>query len=181
MYTMIVYILNTIIMNNSINTFNKEISKSSQSKAIIAAVLFSLGVTLTGCDSPWGCSPTERIQRQQNRVEQLTHELIQESENYKEVARQQNIQIDIREEWADATINQEIWYATDRAKDYDKKIAKTKKKLARAQRRLDRLEEKHGVSSSPTTNSSSSNIGRLNSQKYEYIPEEFKRSKASKK
>lgn len=181
MYTMIVYILNTIIMNKSINTPCKEISKSPTSKAIIAAVLFSLGVTLTGCDSPWGCSPTEKIQRQQNRVEQLTHELIQESENYKEVARQQNIQIDIREEWADATINQEIWYATDWAKDYDGRIAKTKKKLARAQRRLDRLEEKYGVSSSSTTNSSSSNIGRLNSQKYEYIPEEFKRSKASKK
>lgn len=168
-------------MNNSINTPCEEISKSSQSKAIIAAVLFSLGVTFTGCDSPWGRSPTERIQRQQNRVEQLTHELIQESENYKEVARQQNIQIDIREEWADATINQEIWYATDRAKDYDWRIARTKKRLARAQRRLDRLEERHGVSSSPTTNSSSSNIDRLNSQKYEYIPEEFKRSKASKK
>lgn len=177
---MIVYILNTIIMNNSINTLNKEISKSSQSKAIIAAVLFSLGTTFTGCDSPWGCSPTEKIQRQQNRVEQLTHQLLKESENYEEVARQQNIQIDIREEWADATINQEIWYATDWAKDYDAKIAKTKKKLARAQRRLDRLEEKYGVSSSSTTNSSSSNIGRLNAKKYEYIPEEFKRSKASK-
>jgi hypothetical protein len=43
------------------------------------------------------------------------------------------------------------------------------------------LEEKYGVSSSSTTNSSSSNIGRLNAKKYEYIPEEFKRSKASKK
>lgn len=168
-------------MNNSINTSNREISKSSQSKAIIATVLFSLGVTLTGCDSPFWCSPTEKIQRQQNRVEQLTGQLLQESENYKEVARQQNIQIDIKEEWADATINQEIWYATDWAKDYDARIASTKRKLARAQRRLNRLEEKYGTSSSSTTSSSSSNIGRLNSQKYDYIPEEFNRSKASKK
>jgi len=168
------------IMNNSINTSNREISKSSQSKAIIAAVLFSLGVTLTGCDSPFWCSPTEKIQKQQNRVEQLTHQLLQESENYEEVVRQQNIQIDIREEWADATINQEIWYATDRAKDYDWKIGRTKRKLARAQRKLDRLEERYGISWS-TTSSSSSQIERLNAQKYKYIPEEFRRSKASKK
>ena len=163
-------------MNNTINTSNREISKSSQSKAIITAVLFSLLVTLD-----WCYSPTERIQRQQNRVEQLTGQLLQESENYKEVARQQNIQIDIKEEGADATINQEIWYATDYAKDYDAKIASTKRKLARAQRRLNRLEEKYWTSSSSTTSSSSSNVGRLNSNKYDYIPEEFRRSKASKK
>lgn len=180
---MIVYILNIIIMNNSINTSceKKNQPSNNRSKAIIAAVLLSLNVALAGCESPFWVSPTEKIQRQQNRVEQLTQELLKESENYKEVARQQNIQIDIKEEWADATINQEIWYATDRAKDYDWRIAKTKRKLARAQKRLNRLEEKYGVSSSQTTNSSNSNIGRLNSQKYDYIPEEFNRSKASKK
>ena len=175
---MIVYILNTIIMSNSINTFNKEISKSSQSKAIIAAALLYLGVALSGCDCPFWRSPTERIQRQQNKVEQLTYQLLQEQENYNEVARQQNIQVDIRDEWADATINQEIWYATDRAEDYDWKIAKTKKKLARAQKRLNRLEEKHGVSPSSTRSSSSSNIGKLNPKKYDYIPEEYRRSRA---
>lgn len=163
-------------MNNSINTSREEIQQSSPSKAIITAVLFSLGVTLS-----WCYSPTERIQRQQNRVEQLTHELLKESENYWEVARQQNIQIDIREEWADATINQEIWYATDWAQDYDKKIARTKRKLARAQKRYATLQEKYGSTYSATPNSSTYNVGRLNAKKYEYIPEEFKRSKASKK
>jgi hypothetical protein len=179
---MIVYILNIIIMNNSINTSceKKNQPSNNRSKAIIAAALLYLSVALSGCDYPFWWSPTERIQRQQNKVEQLTYQLLQEQENYNEVARQQNIQVDIRDEWADATINQEIWYATDRAKDYDWRIAKTKRKLARAQKRLNRLEEKYWISSS-TTNSSSSKIGKLNPKKYDYIPEEFNRSKASKK
>lgn len=121
----------------------------------------------------WGCStPAEKIQKQQEEVARLEYKLKQQSKNYHNVARQQNIQIDLREEWADPTINQEIWYATDRANDYDKEIEKTKKKLAKAQEKLAKLREEYNVVASP----SNSNCSKLNPNKYDYIPEEFNRA-----
>ena len=134
--------------------------------------LWKLATTVALCLTLGACSsPAEKIQKQKEIVAELTHKLEQQSKNYHEVARQQNIQIDLRDEWADATINQEIWYATDRGNDYDKKIAKTKKKLAKAQEKLDKLEEEYNI-----TTTSTPNYGKLNPIKYDYIPEEYKRS-----
>lgn len=152
-------------MRNSSNTPQENPNKSRY--------LLKLAATVAICATLGSCSTsTEKIQKQEERVAELTYELEQQAKNYHEVARQQNIQIDLRNEWADATINQEIGYSTDRGNDYDKKIAKTKKKLAKAQKKLAKLKEEYNV-----TTTSNPNYDKLNPTKYDYIPEEYERSK----
>jgi hypothetical protein len=68
--------------------------------------------------------------------------LQKQAENYRIVAGEQNIQQDLKEEGADLSINQEIGYALNYADDQDVAIAKTKRKLNRAQRRLARMQER---------------------------------------
>lgn len=137
-------------------------SRALKSSATIATIC----LTLTGC-----LSDQERLQRQTEKVKQLERELIQQSENYNIVATQENIQQDLKDEWADLTINQEIWYSHEWADDQEIQIAKTKKKLNEEQRKLARMREK----SWKPSNTVNFDEERLNPGKYEYIPEEFKR------
>ncbi len=140
-------------------------SRALKSGATIATIC----LTLTGC-----LSDQEKLQRQTDRVKQLEHELIQQSKNYNMVASQENIQQDLKDEWADLTINEEIWYSHEWADDQEVQIAKTKKKLNKEQRKLARMREKSWKPNSTTVNF---NEERLNPEKYEYIPEEFRRSR----
>ena len=152
---------NTMEKINTSSTW--KISEKIRNTAIIATI----ALTLSSCSSK-----EESYQKQVKEVQQLEYELKQQAENYRYVATQQNIQQDLKEEWADATINQEIWYSLDRAEKQDENIAKTKKKLSEAQAKLARMKEKmQEVDQSERLNS------RLKTDKYDYIPEEFKRSR----
>lgn len=154
-------------MNNSINSA-KEKTNSQQRNSLLTRLwtIVAISLALSSCSSP-----QERIQKLENEVAALEHTLLTESTNYGEIAKQQNIQIDLRDEWADQTINQEIGYATERALSYDSKIAKTKEKLAKKQKKLANLKEKYIVSTTQTSQQE-----RLNPTKYNYIPEEYRRS-----
>lgn len=157
-------------MNNSINQLNEK--TSSQPKKLSLSRLWTIvaiSLALSSCSTP-----QERIQKLEAEVAALEHTLLTKSEHYSDLATQQNIQIDLREEWADPTINQEIGYATERAQNYDSTIAKTKKKLAKKQKKLNELKEKYVVSTTQSTQQE-----RLNPTKYNYIPEEYRRSRGN--
>lgn len=142
----------------------QKVSRTLKSSATIATIC----LTLTGC-----LSDQEKLQRQTDKVKQLERELIQQSENYGIVATQENIQQDLKDEWADLSINEDIWYSHEYADDQEIKIAKTKKKLNKEQRKLARMWEK----SWKPSNTVNFDEERLNPGKYEYIPEEFRRSR----
>ncbi len=136
------------------------------------AIITTLGLALSSCSSK-----EEKFQKQVEKVQQLEYELKQQAENYHYVATQQNIQQDLKDEWADPTINQEIWYSLDRAEDQDEKIARTKEKLSEAQRELARMKEEM----QDTREINNERLKRrLKTDKYDYIPEEFKRSRNTK-
>jgi len=137
-----------------------------------ATILVTIALTLSGC---W--SKEENFENQVKKVQQLEYELKQQAENYRYVATQQNIQQDLRDEWADATINQEIWYSLDRAEEQDEKIAETKEKLNEAQKELARMKEE--MRDIRQTNSDRLKT-RLKIDKYDYIPAEFERSRNAK-
>ena len=159
-------------MKNLAETSHKETIETGKwiKHSRLVPFFVALSLTLGACSTP-----AEKIQHQRDKVNRLEQLLIQQSKNYHEVAKQQNIQIDLREEWADQTINQEIGYATEWALDYDEKIKKTKEKLAKEQRELDEMEEKYGI----PTNSSTPIHWRLKQTKYDYIPEEYNRSRGN--
>ena len=136
------------------------------------ATIFAIGLALSSCSTP-----QEKYEEQLQKVQELEHSLKQQAENYHRVAVQENIQQDLKDEWADATINQEIWYSLDRANDQDKNIAKTKEKLSKAQRELARMQEE--MQNIEQINEERLNQ-RLKTDKYDYIPEEFKRSRGAK-
>ena len=131
------------------------------------ATIFAIGLALSSCSTP-----QEKYQKQVEKVQQLEYELKQQAENYRYVATQQNIQQDLKDEWADATINQEIWSSLNRAENQDKEIAKNKDKLSEAQAKLARMkEEMYEIDQTERLNS------RLKTDKYDYIPEEYARSR----
>ena len=68
------------------------------------ATIFAIGLALSSCSTP-----QEKYEEQLQKVQELEHSLKQQAENYHRVAVQENIQQDLKDEWADATINQEIW------------------------------------------------------------------------
>ena len=157
-------------MNNSINQSSEKANPQPKKLSLsrlwtILAISLALG---------WCSSPQEKIHKLESEIAALEHTLITESKHYDDVTRQQNIQIDLREEWADPSINQEIGYATERAQSYDSKIEKTKKKLAKKQRKLNNLQEKYSIE--VTWNSMQ---WRLKPGKYEYIIEEYNRSRGN--
>ena len=139
------------------------------------------GMILALCATLTWCQPKEtRIERQTRRVAELEYMLQKQSENYHRVYIQENIQQDLKEEWADLTINQEIDYSLNWAADQDVAISKTKRRLNRAQRKLARMQEKWWWA----IHDKKSNEERLNirlDDKYDYIPEEFERSRDAEK
>lgn len=136
------------------------------------ATIFAISLVLTNCTS----SPEERYQRQQQKVQDLEYRLKQLQENYYNVSTQWEIQENLKKNWADPTINQEIWYSIQRTKDQDKEISKTKEKLAIAQRDLARMKEEIDFRNSRTTVEHSE---KPNPHKYDYIPKEFERNRAA--
>ena len=152
---------------NSANKFTKWIRDAS--------MILALCATLT-----W-CQPKEaRIERQTRKVAELEYMLQKQSENYHRVYIQENIQQDLKEEWADLTINQEIDYSLNWAADQDVAISRTKRRLNRAQRKLARMQEKWWWAAYDKK----SNEERLNTRlddKYNYIPEEFERSREAER
>ena len=126
-----------------------------------AAIVATIALILSGCSTK-----EEKLQKQIAEVQRLEYALKQQSKNYHKVAEQQNIQQDLKNKWADLTINQEIWYSLEWAIKQDKKIKKTKKKLGNAQKKVAKMKEKwYGITST--------NSGKLNPKKYDYIPKEY--------
>lgn len=146
------------------STLKQKASRTFRNSAAVVAICLALA---------WCQSPEEKLQRQTDKVKQLERELIQQSENYGIVATQENIQQDLKDEGADLSINQEIWYSHEWADDQEIKIAKTKKKLSKEQKKLATMREK----SWKPSNAINFDEKRLNPEKYEYIPEEFRRSR----
>ena len=142
-----------------------KLDKKTLEKLRNSAIIATIALILSGCSTK-----EEKLQKQIAEVQRLEYALKQQAENYRQVADQQNIQQDLKDEWADPTINQEIWYSLDRASAQDKKIAKTKKKLQKAQKKLAKMKE--------DINNVTSTDERLNTSKYDYIPQEFERSKS---
>ncbi len=145
-------------------TLNQKVSRTFRNSAAIVAICLALA---------WCQSPEEKLQKQAEKVKQLERELIQQSENYSYVATQENIQQDLKDEWADLTINQEIWYSHEWADEQDVKIENTKKKLYEEQKKLATMLE----NSWKPSNTANFNEERLNSKKYKYVSEEFWRSR----
>lgn len=157
----------------TINTFKESKTLKNFYNTIITA---AIALALSGC-----LSKEEKYQKQLQKVQELEYKLDQQAENYNQVWLQQNIQQDLKQWWADPTINQEIWYALDRAEDQDEKIAKTKKKLSKAQRKLAEMSEdmaSHRQEQEINKQREKERLNtRLNSNKYDYIKEEYKRSR----
>ena len=121
----------------------------------------------------WSCSSNEeKYQAQIEKVQQLEYKLKQQKNNYRDVSTQRKIQEDLKKEWADPTINQEIWYSIDWVRDQDKEIEKTKKELADAQKKLAKMKEDLDIK---TTNRWVEYTDVPNPHKYDYISEEFER------
>ena len=129
----------------------------------------------------WLSSCDAIIDHQAGRVAKLRRTLEKQWQNYDIIAGQQNIQQDLKQEWADPTINQEIWYALDWADNQDGKIARTKRRLRRAQKNLMWMQE-HRWNKKWSTIMWDDAVEeqRLNSRlprwKYDYIDEEYRRS-----
>jgi len=121
-------------------------------------------------------SNEEKYQKQLEKVQELEYKLKQQAENYHDISTQWKIQEDLKKEWADKTINQEIWYSIDRTRDQDKEISETKEELAKAQKKLAEMKEDLNY----TRAKDQSKYNDIpNPDKYNYIPEEFKRGRKS--
>ena len=147
------------------------------------AIIFAIALTLSGCSNP-----QKEYKKCSKEVTELTALYEQQAQNYEEVATQENIQQDLKNEWADPTINQDIWYSHDRANDQDKNIAETKKQLSKAQRNLAKAKEdlakaeavKKKEEAEREASKKESNKQKLNPHKYDYVKEELKRGREVK-
>lgn len=157
----------------TINTLKKP---RTSTKLYDAIIIGAIALILSSC---W--SKEENYQKQLQKVQELEYKLKQQSENYRQVSLQQNIQQDLKQWWADPTINQEIWYSLDRAEDQDEKIAKTKKALSKAQKKLAEMSEDLANDRQESKTNEQRQTERLNTRlnpgKYGYIDEEYKRSR----
>lgn len=138
-------------------------------------MILALCATLTWCQTK-----EQKIERQARKVAELEYMLQKQSENYHRVYIQENVQQDLKQEWADPTINQEINYSLNWAADQDVAIARTKQRLNRAQRKLARMQEQWWWAHYDQQ----SNEERLNTRledKYDYIKEEFERSREAER
>ena len=146
--------------------------------AIIAAMI----LTLSSCTSK-----EEQYERQlqkvyelENEVNGLRNKLDEQRNNYEMVSIDENLQQDLKKNWADPSINQEISDAHDRASEQDKKITETKKDIGDAQSKLGKAREKLAMLEWELENDrqiqSKRLDTRLNPDKYDYIEKETKRN-----
>lgn len=136
-----------------------------------AATIASICLALTSCSTK-----EEQYQAQLEKVQELEYTLKQQAKNYHDVSTQWEIQENLKKEWADQTINQEIWYSVERTRDQDREIAETKEELAKAQKKLAKMEEElaHERASKQVEYKDVPNPN-----KYDYIIEEFERTARS--
>jgi len=162
----------SVALSLMINTMRKTIdtpdSNSTNKTFRNLAICAAIWMALTSC---W--SRESKINSQQKKIAQLEYKLQKQADNYHKVYIQENIQQDLKAQWADNSINQEIGYALNYADKQDKKIARTKRRLNKAQKRLSHMQERWWVSDSSKFNPDELNT-RL-TDKYDYISEEFER------
>lgn len=155
-----------------IEKFKEFFSKqNTPERARNAGIIASICLALTACSSK-----EEQYQAQLEKVQQLEYTLKQQTKNYHDVSTQRKIQEDLKKEWADPTINQEIWYSIDRTRDQDKEISKTKEKLAKAQRKLAEMEEELNYAKAKKQ-AEYTDVPKPD--KYKYVMEEFERSEGA--
>lgn len=158
-------------MNENLNSINSINNTSRRNRRLpICALLAALTIT-TSC---W--FEQTAIDLQNKQLKHLENKLKKQADHYKTVAIQQNIQQDLKEEWADLTINQEIGYAINWADKQDTKISKTKKQIKRAQTRLFNMEENLWQSHNEEDTENIEYNERLNTEKYDYIDKQYKRA-----
>lgn len=71
----------------------KEAPKGSWIGSTVTSIALALALTFSGCSTP-----VEKIQKQEEKVKQLTSEYLVKADHYEEISTQQNIQIDLKEE-----------------------------------------------------------------------------------
>lgn len=125
-------------------------------------------LTLTNCSTP-----EEKYEKQLQKVQQLEYKLKQLQKNYYDVSTQREIQEDLKKNWADSSIDQEIWYSIERTEEQEKKIEETKEDLAEAQKKLASMKEEAEISRIKASTK------KPDPHKYDYIPKEFERSRES--
>lgn len=158
----------TMIENIKKSPLINKFSKWIRNAATIASICLILG----------SCSSNEeKYQALREKVQQLEHTLKQQTKNYHEVSTQRQIQENLKKEWADPTINQEIWYSIERTRDQDKEIAETKEKLAKAQRELAKMEEEINYAKAEKQ-VEYTDVPKPD--KYKYILEEFERTEKAR-
>ena len=170
---------------SNISSNKKVWNPFSRLTAILAVTL-----TLSGCSNSQQ-DPQQDIQQEyinskeeekkaSREVTELTAKWEQQRQNYEEVSKQENIQQDLKEAWADPSINSSIRHSHDRANDLDKDIAKTEEELSEAQIKLAKAKEKlamaEAVKKEEEAKREEANKQRLNPHKYDHIKEQQKRS-----
>lgn len=136
-------------------------------KVEILAVSTALAFILSGCDN----IRQRRINRLENKIERLewTQEL--QADDYSDISDQHNIQLDLKDEWANPAIDQDIYLSWSLGTKKDKDIEKTTAEYREAKERLMRLREKQGKRDHDYTDPA----WRMNPDKYWYKKEQFKR------
>lgn len=126
----------------------------------IKATTMALLLTLTGC----GKIEELRIKHLEQKVKRLEATLEMQADNYGSIADQHNVQLNIREEWADETINQDIFLSWELGLHKDDDISETTTEYRAAKKKLMELKEKQGKWSPNYTDPA----WKMNPKKYEY-------------
>lgn len=141
--------------------------------AIIAAMILALS-SCTSKEEQYE-KQLQKVYELENEIHGLQNKLTEQANNYEMVSIDENLQQDLKRNWADPSINQEIWYALDRASERDKEIAETKEDLGEAQSKLAKAKEKLAMLKWELENDrqiqSKKLDTRLNPDKYDYIKE----------
>lgn len=146
--------------------------ENTPQRARNAGIIASICLALTACSSK-----EEQYQAQLQKVQELEYALKQQSDDYHDVSTQWEIQENLKKEWADKTINQEIWYSINRTRNQDKEIAKKKEELSKAQKKLAKMKEDIDFEEAKRF-AERSDVP--NPDKYNYIKEEFERAEKAK-
>ena len=163
-------------------TINTSTAWKKSNKLRNVAIIATMFLALSSCTSKEKQyeNQLEKVHKLENKVNWLQNKLIEQSNNYEMVSIDENIQQDLKRDWADVSINQEIWDALDRASEQDERIAETKEELAEAQADLIEAREKLAelwweLKNDTQTQNERLNT-RLNPEKFGYIEEEFEKS-----
>lgn len=162
-------------------TINTSTAWKKSNKLRNVAIIATMFLALTSCTSKEKQyeNQLQKVHKLENKVNGLQSRLIEQSNNYEMVSIDENIQQDLKRDWADASINQEIWDALNRASEQDERIAKTKEELANTQTDLFEAREKLATLEWELKNyrhtQEKRQDTRLNPGKYGYIEKELKK------